>query len=440
MSRHPDERRDPALARRNSPTPTVYIGGMGRNAPGRPSTTLRRAVWLLGASQCVYWGVLYYGFPVLMLPLERDLGLSRTPVAGAFSFGLLVMALVAPAVGRGIDRDVAHRIMRAGLGLAVLGLVGLSCVTSAAQLYVAWGVLGAAMGTLLYEPAFGLVIRAFDEAGARLRALSAVAVMGGMASTLFLPLLATLLDAGGWRFAILCSAIAVLVAGALLERGVFPVLVPLAANASVRPPHAPDAAVATPRGFFSLSLLFVAGTCASMGLAVLLIPLLIERGLSAALAASVLAALGISQLPGRLWLLRHRGEFPPWLLTMMPPALQASGLLMLVSAGSAAVAVAGVILFGTGAGLHTLARPWLIQRLYGSAISGQLNGRIARAQGIARAAAPLLVAAASTLAGIPAVFIAMSAVLALLMPLAWQLQRQPPHRIDAIAIAPAGGD
>lgn len=30
---------------------------------------LRRAIWLLGGGQCVYWGMLYYGFSVLLVPI-----------------------------------------------------------------------------------------------------------------------------------------------------------------------------------------------------------------------------------------------------------------------------------------------------------------------------------------------------------------------------------
>ena len=37
----------------------------------------RPAVLVLGAGQCVNWGVLYYAFGALVLPLERALAVSR---------------------------------------------------------------------------------------------------------------------------------------------------------------------------------------------------------------------------------------------------------------------------------------------------------------------------------------------------------------------------
>ena len=63
-----------------------------------------RAIWTIGIGQMVNWGVLYYAFGVLLVPLEQSLHAPRWLVAGAFSLGLLVSAIAAPAVGRLADR------------------------------------------------------------------------------------------------------------------------------------------------------------------------------------------------------------------------------------------------------------------------------------------------------------------------------------------------
>jgi MFS family permease len=136
---------------------------------------LQRAVWLLGLCQCVLWGLLYYSFSALLVPMEQALRLSRTAVAGAFSAGLLAMALLAPAIGRWLDAGHAARLTRLGMGLAVAGLL-LAFAQGAAMLYLGWLGIGAAMAMLLYEPAFVLVTRAVVEEGARLQALAAVSV------------------------------------------------------------------------------------------------------------------------------------------------------------------------------------------------------------------------------------------------------------------------
>jgi MFS family permease len=195
---------------------------------------LRRAVWLLGLCQCVLWGVLYYSFSVLLVPMERDLGLSRTAVAGAFSAGLSAMAMLAPVIGRGLDAGHAARVTRLGIALAVSGLILVAAAHGPVALYLGWLGIGAAMAMLLYEPAFALVIRAVADDGHRLRALAAVTVLGGLASTIFLPLLATVIDRWGWRNAVLACAGVTLLAAGVLETRVIPALP--AAGPVLRPP------------------------------------------------------------------------------------------------------------------------------------------------------------------------------------------------------------
>lgn len=110
-----------------------------------------------------------------------------------------------------------------------------------------------------------------------------------------------------------------------------------------------------------------------------LIPALIARGYSGETAAAVLAVLGITQLPGRVFVLSGR-SLPgvTWLLGV-PLLLQAVGLLMLVIPAPVALATLGVATFGVGAGLNTLARPLAIQALYGTTGAGRFNGDLARA-------------------------------------------------------------
>src|SRR5262245_2178413 len=59
--------------------------------------------WVVGAlcvTETVTWGIIYYGYPVFLHPMEQDLGASRVAVTGAFSLGLAVSALAAVPVGR----------------------------------------------------------------------------------------------------------------------------------------------------------------------------------------------------------------------------------------------------------------------------------------------------------------------------------------------------
>jgi MFS family permease len=372
---------------------------------------MRRAVWWLGGCQCVFWGVLYYGFSVALRPLELSLGVSRPLVAGAFSLGLLTMALLAPQIGRWLDQGHGVAIVRIGAALAIAGLLGLSQVGQAWQLYAVWAVLGLAMAALLYESAFALVSRAFTAAAQRLHALAVVTVMGGLASTVFLPVLALVTEHAGWRAAQVFGAGAVLLAAVAMERCVLPVL----------PQHAiPCAAPQSPREsrrdlrFLILAASFASATVASMAVTTLLIPMLLDRSVDASIAATTLATLGIAQLPGRLWMLRAGAAPSARSFAMLPLVLQAAGLLGIAISPNLAWTAAGVGLFGLGSGLHTLARPWMVLRLYGVQRAGYWNGQIAHIQGFGRALGPLLAVGLAVVSTAPAVLAGLSAVLLLL--------------------------
>ena len=81
-----------------------------------------RAVIALGIGQCVNWGVLYYAFAVLLLPVEAELGTERWIVTGAFSLALLLSAMAAPTAGRWSDRDHGWRMVQGG-GYTAAGLL-----------------------------------------------------------------------------------------------------------------------------------------------------------------------------------------------------------------------------------------------------------------------------------------------------------------------------
>lgn len=373
-------------------------------------------MWWLGASQCVYWGLLYYGFAVLLLPMQAGLGLHRTGVAGAFSVGLLLAALSAPRIGRWLDAGHAAAVFRAGAALAVAGLASLALARGVVGLVLGWSLVGLAMAGLLYEAAFALVGRAFDDAGERLRALAAVTVSGGLASTVFLPLVAWVVDSVGWRGALLLFAASVVAMAVLLERKVLPVL-----SRPVAVPEPPSAGVACRKVPLAARVVFPLATFAAAGLTTLLVPLLVQRGQAPFAAASALAGFGLAQLPGRLWLLGGRRRMSLPLLVWWPLVLQSAGLaIVAVSAGLVAAAL-GVAVFGLGAGLHTLARPWLLQGLAGPALSGRWNGEVARLQGFARAVGPVLVVAAAATLGMPVVLVVVALLLLASVPAARSL-------------------
>ena len=125
-----------------------------------------RAVLVLGVTQILAWGALFYP-PVLTLPLiAADRGWSMTFAMAGLSLALLTAGLVSPRVGLLIDRHGGHRVMPVGSLLGALGLVGLVHADHPAAYLAVWMLLGVAIAASLYDPAFATLGRIFGTARA----------------------------------------------------------------------------------------------------------------------------------------------------------------------------------------------------------------------------------------------------------------------------------
>ena len=173
-----------------------------------------RLIIALGITQIISWGSIYYLFALLMEPLQQALAADKQQVVGAFSLALLVSGLATPWVGRSIDRAGGRAVMTAGsLGGALL-LALLARVTTLPALYAVWLGLGLVLATTLYAPAFAVLTQAFPQHYRR--AIGALMLFGGFASTVFWPLTTLLIERLGWRDAVLVlAAINLLVCGPL---------------------------------------------------------------------------------------------------------------------------------------------------------------------------------------------------------------------------------
>src|SRR5712675_2339394 len=156
-----------------------------------------RAVGVLGITQILSWGAIFYP-PVMMVPLiMAERGFSFTFAMGGFSAGLLTAGLVSPTVGGMIDRYGGHRVMPFGSLAGALGLVALVNASHPLAYYLTWMLLGAAMSASLYDSAFATLGRIF---GAAARSpITALTLAGGFASTVSWPVTYTLLQSHGWK-------------------------------------------------------------------------------------------------------------------------------------------------------------------------------------------------------------------------------------------------
>ncbi|SDJ57284.1 MFS transporter [Nonomuraea jiangxiensis] len=368
-----------------------------------------RLIGALAITQTAGYGVLYYAFSVFIPPMSEDLDAGVAQLTGAITLAVLVSGLVAPAIGRLLDRRGGRGLMTAGSVLGSLAVLAWSQVSSVAQLYVVCGVLGVASAMVLYEAAFAVIVAWFDAAR-RARALLAVTVVAGFASSIFLPLTGFLVDRYGWRQALV-----------LLAAGYAVVAVPLHGLAVRHRPVAGSGdrrqivgTAVRERPFWLLAAAFLTQTGAVAVMGVLLVTYLIALGHRPVFAASVAGLLGVLSVTGRLVTTGLQARWRVALVTAVMFGLQGLAAVLLPLVGrSVPGAVAAVVLFGLGFGVGTIARPALLTGRYGSTAYASLSGALALPITVAKAVAPLLAAGIAQFVGYPAVMAAVAAACAL---------------------------
>ena len=361
--------------------------------------------WLLvvtlGVTETISWGVLYYSFGVFLLPMQAELGWSRADASAAFSLALMLSGLAAFPVGRWLDRHGPRLLMTAGACAATLLVLAWSAVHSLLAFYLVWAAIGLAMAAVLYQPALVVVATWFVRL--RPRALTAMTLMAGFASVIFVPLAGWLVQAQGWRPALVTLAL-VLGAGTILphalvlrrrpeDLGLAPDGAPLnsptprsPAALSAAPPLAHTLRLPT---FRWLALGFCLAGFADAALSVHLVPYLSGAGYDPRFAATAAGLIGAAALLGRLLFAPFGDRLPEHVVTALIFLCQTLALLALLLVPALPGVLAFVLLFGAGRGASTLARANLVATLYGRAQYGAISGLLALFVTSAQALAPL---------------------------------------------------
>jgi predicted MFS family arabinose efflux permease len=251
---------------------------------------------------------------VLLVPLEHEFGWSRATTSSAVSLGLLLYGLVGPFCAAVAQRFGIRRTMSVALLVLSAAVLLATLVREPWQLILLWG-LFVGTGTGMVASVMGAVVvnRWFSsQRGLVLGALTASTATGQL---LFLPILARLAEAQGWRWALYLVGGAALLAvplAALLVRekpadlGLLPYgAQPGDAVAPVRSGNPAAIAVRTlarashSRDFWLLAgTFFVCGASTNGLIGTHLIPACLDHGIPEVRAAGMLALMGIFDLFG----------------------------------------------------------------------------------------------------------------------------------------------
>ena len=352
-----------------------------------------RAVSVLGVTQILAWGALFYP-PVLTVPLiAADHGWARSFAMGGFSLSLFVGGLSSRYVGATIDRLGGHIVMPIGSLLGAAGLAMLVAAPGPVAYFAVWMVLGVAMAASLYDPAFATLGRIFG-AGAR-APITTLTLAGGFASTVSWPATQYLIDTVGWRgtylvYAGLLACVAAPLHALALPRERFatappsPVLSPEQKPAAFLPAHG--------AAFILVAAGFAAYAFVPSALSAQLLAIFKRFGLTPDTVVAIGMLFGPSQVLARIVELSFgRHLHPLWMARSAVGLLVIAFALLAILPFSVAAAAAFAVLYGMANGLLTIARGTVPLALFGAAGYGRLVGRIGGPFLAVQALAPVVV-------------------------------------------------
>ncbi|MEO8663545.1 MAG: MFS transporter [Bryobacteraceae bacterium] len=246
---------------------------------------------------------------LLMVPLEAELGWSRTLISAAVAINILLFGLIGPFAASWMDRWGLRRGCFAAASLVGVGVLLSSRMSAPWQLIALWGVMvGAGTGGTSMVLAAVVTSRWFEtRRGLVLGVLSAANATGQL---VFLPLMARVVEHSGWRtVSLIVGGVAALMAVtvALLMRDspesmglkpfgwthrtlpTAPALKPLAALAF---------AARRPEFWLLAGTFFICGASTNGLIGTHLIPACHDHGIPEVRSAALLALMGLFDIAG----------------------------------------------------------------------------------------------------------------------------------------------
>ncbi|HET8995809.1 MAG TPA: MFS transporter, partial [Acetobacteraceae bacterium] len=297
---------------------------------------------------------------IFVEPMTRHFGWSRTAISGAVSLGGLLAALASPLLGRLLDRQGGRVV----LGLAVLltgaADLGLSLTGSLAMFYALFCVARMNFAGPFDLGIYGAVNNWFVSRRTLAISIATVAQMTGLVA---LPLIAeAMILRGGWRAGWLGVGIAVLAVG-FIPNWLFMVRRPedvgllpdwparssATAVAHVEPDFTRAQALRTP-AFWLLSLFTLLAYPVQAGVSLHQAPFLIERGISPAIAASIVSVFSMMSGVASLGFGFYPRRLPVRFALALVGGLLCASTLAMLSVHSAAVGFLAASVFGLGIG------------------------------------------------------------------------------------------
>jgi MFS family permease len=294
---------------------------------------------------------------VLIVPLELDMGWSRTLIASAVSVGLLLFGFAGPFAGWLVDRFGPRAVMLGGLLLMAASMVASALMRAPWQMLLFWGavsglatgLVGAVMGTTVANRWFyarrGLVLGIFGAATSA-------------GQLIFLPAIVGVTGAIGWRGAsyLLAALAAALIPLVLLLMRDKPADVGALPYGLNEPPPASalrpsgiavmGAALRSPTFWLLTGTFFICGASSNGIVGTHFVPHAVDHGISQSVAAGTLALMGLMNFLGTLGSGYLTDRFDPRMLLACYYGFRGLSLLLLPFVNEPVGLAVFAVLFG----------------------------------------------------------------------------------------------
>lgn len=350
-------------------------------------------VWLLGLTQIIGYGTLYYAFAILADDVANEFGWPAAWIYGAFSVALLAGGIAAPIAGRRIDRCGAPAVMAFGSIAAAIALITVALAPTIGVFLVGLIIIEITSTFVLYNAAFACLVQV--ESANAPRRITHLTLIAGFASTIFWPLTTGLHTVLTWREVFGFFAISHLVICFPIHFWMMRALKAAPVDRAQRTPETESADTPLPqsvqaRAFvlvaigFSLSGFLLSGILAQM------VPMLSAMGLGST-AVLVSTLFGPAQVLVRFVNMNAASARHPLTVTLISSAMLPLAVVALaLSAPTVSGAIIFAILLGFGSGLSSIVHGTLPLALFGRVAYGERLGRIASAQLLSNSVAPFV--------------------------------------------------
>ena len=259
---------------------------------------------LLGILTIGSYGLVLYGFGIIVGPIQEDEGWSSGATNAAFMASYLLGAGASIVSGRVLDTIGPRPVLLVGLIAGTALLVGASFADGIELFILLWALGGAiTIAGLFYNVTMPITARLYPER--QVQAMTVLVTTGGFSSVVFLPLTGLLTDELGWRWAVrilLALAAALVIPALLTVRRLPPLPAASAGNASADAPRAGYGGVREALRSREVLLMLAMVGVSSFALGALLnhfVPAATAAGLSITASGFLTGLRGFLSIPGR---------------------------------------------------------------------------------------------------------------------------------------------